>query len=115
MVGEQGKPNPVLTTDGLRHATVEVNTMRQVGQVFGVAVPGSLAFGQVPGGHVRTAADRTQFVTGLHHALLVCGRPCSLPLPLSAALLFRRPSAGSGTPAATVISLVQAGPSRETT
>jgi MFS transporter, DHA2 family, methylenomycin A resistance protein len=58
-------------------ASAVVNTMRQAGQVFGVAVLGALVYAGLPaaggaGGHLPPA-QQADFVTGLHHALWVCG------------------------------------------
>ena len=58
-------------------ASAVVNTMRQAGQVFGVAVLGALVYARLPagggtGGHLPPA-QQAAFVTGLHHALWVCG------------------------------------------
>jgi MFS family permease len=72
-------------------ASAVINTMRQVGQVFGVAVLGALVYGAIPGGRVRTADDRARFVTGLHHALWVSGLALLATAAVTAALLFTRP------------------------
>jgi DHA2 family methylenomycin A resistance protein-like MFS transporter len=58
-------------------ASAVVNGLRQVGQVFGVAALGALVYAQLPGGSGTNGrlgpAQRALFVTGLHHALWVCG------------------------------------------
>ncbi len=57
-------------------ASAVVNTFRQIGQVFGVAVLGALVYAQLPdgaGAGPLDAAGRSLFVTGLHHALLLSG------------------------------------------
>lgn len=58
-------------------ASAVVNAVRQVGQVFGVAVLGALIYAHFPGASGTTRAlgpeEQTLFVTGLHHALWVCG------------------------------------------
>jgi MFS transporter, DHA2 family, methylenomycin A resistance protein len=58
-------------------ASAVVNTLRQAGQVFGVAVLGALVYARLPaasatGGRL-TPARQALFMTGLHHALWVCG------------------------------------------
>lgn len=58
-------------------ASAVINAMRQIGQVFGVGVLGALVFAQLPGAtgtsHRLTPAQQALFVTGLHHAVWVCG------------------------------------------
>ena len=57
-------------------ASAVLNTFRQLGQVFGVAVLGALVYAQLPGGSgagTLDAAGRELFVAGLHHALLLAG------------------------------------------
>lgn len=58
-------------------ASAVINSVRQVGQVFGVAVLGALIYAQLPGAngtdHPLKEAQRVLFTTGLHHALWVCG------------------------------------------
>jgi DHA2 family methylenomycin A resistance protein-like MFS transporter len=57
-------------------AAAVVNAVRQVGQVFGVAVLGAIIYARLPGAsgtdRPLTIAQQTQFVAGLHHALWVC-------------------------------------------
>ena len=81
-------------------ASAVINTLRQVGQVFGVAVLGALVYGAVPGGRVHTAADRARFVIGLHHALWVSGLALLATAAVSAALLFGRAGAPAPTTSA---------------
>jgi MFS family permease len=73
-------------------ASAVVNAMRQVGQVFGVAVLGALVYGQLPaargGGRLDPAKD-AQFVAGLHPALLVSGLALLVAAALAALLLQR--------------------------
>ncbi|MEV0742295.1 MFS transporter [Streptomyces sp. NPDC050549] len=90
-------------------ASAIINTLRQVGQVFGVAVLGALVYGAVPGGHVRTTADRARFVTGLHHALWVSGLALLATAAICAALLFSRvgapePTASTSAPSIPTLS-----------
>jgi DHA2 family methylenomycin A resistance protein-like MFS transporter len=57
-------------------ASAVVNALRQVGQVFGVAVLGALVYAQLPGGGAGqrfSASQSSLFVEGLHSALWVCG------------------------------------------
>jgi DHA2 family methylenomycin A resistance protein-like MFS transporter len=57
-------------------ASAVLNTFRQLGQVFGVAMLGALVYAQLPGGSGAgplDAAGRELFVAGLHHALLLAG------------------------------------------
>jgi DHA2 family methylenomycin A resistance protein-like MFS transporter len=58
-------------------ASAVVNALRQVGQVFGVAVLGALIYSDLPAASGTapqlTPAQRGAFVTGLHNALWVCG------------------------------------------
>jgi DHA2 family methylenomycin A resistance protein-like MFS transporter len=58
-------------------ASAVVNTLRQAGQVFGVAVLGALVYARLPAaggtGAALSPAQQADFVTGLHHALWVCG------------------------------------------
>jgi MFS transporter, DHA2 family, methylenomycin A resistance protein len=53
------------------------NSMRQIGQVLGVAVLGALVYaglgGSVPAGRRLDAAGERAYVDGLHHAMLVSG------------------------------------------
>ena len=74
-------------------ASAVLNSSRQIGQVFGVAVLGAFVYARLPGGSAAglpTAADRLLFVAGLHDALLVSG----VALIATAAVVFpalRRP------------------------
>ena len=57
-------------------ASAVVNSLRQVGQVFGVAVLGALVYARLPGGAGGEALGPAQalaFTAGLHVALWVCG------------------------------------------
>jgi MFS transporter, DHA2 family, methylenomycin A resistance protein len=57
-------------------ASAVLNSFRQLGQVFGVAVLGAVVYARLPGGSAAglpTAADRLLFVAGLHSALLLSG------------------------------------------
>ncbi len=57
-------------------ASAVVNSFRQIGQVFGVAVLGAVVYARLPGGSAAglpDAADRQLFVAGLHGALLLSG------------------------------------------
>jgi DHA2 family methylenomycin A resistance protein-like MFS transporter len=69
------------------------NSMRQIGQVLGVAVLGTLVYAGIPGGEkggVRLdPAQSASFVTGLHHALWVSGGCLLLAAALAAALVPR--------------------------
>jgi MFS transporter, DHA2 family, methylenomycin A resistance protein len=69
-------------------ASAVVNSVRQIGQVFGVAVLGALVYGQLPGGQVQGAAGPVLLVRGLHHALWVSGLALLLVAVISAVLLF---------------------------
>jgi MFS transporter, DHA2 family, methylenomycin A resistance protein len=64
-------------TDRAGMASAVVNALRQIGQVFGVAVLGALVYADLPGvsgtGAPLTPAQQAAFVTGLHHAMWVCG------------------------------------------
>jgi MFS transporter, DHA2 family, methylenomycin A resistance protein len=57
-------------------ASAIVNTMRQVGQVFGIAVLGALVYARLPAGSTggRLGPEQgSEFVAGLHHALWLSG------------------------------------------
>jgi DHA2 family methylenomycin A resistance protein-like MFS transporter len=57
-------------------ASAVVNSLRQVGQVFGVAVLGALVYARLPGGAGGARLGPAQalaFTAGLHVALWVCG------------------------------------------
>jgi len=74
-------------------ASAVLNSFRQIGQVFGVAVLGAFVYARLPGGTAAglpTTADRLLFVAGLHDALLLSG----VALIVTAAVIFpslRRP------------------------
>ena len=80
-VGLCGTPMTTLAlsaVDGSRAgmASAVVNSFRQIGQVFGVAVLGAFVYARLPGGTAAglpTAADKLLFVAGLHDALLLSG------------------------------------------
>ncbi len=78
-------------------ASAIVNALRQVGQVFGVAVLGALVYAHLPGGSAGNRLDPSQssaFVAGLHNALWVCGLAL-LGVALIAAVLTRgKPRSG---------------------
>lgn len=69
-------------------ASAVVNAVRQVGQVFGVAVLGALVYGRLPGGRVQGAEGPALFVDGLHQALWVSGLALLAVAVASALLLF---------------------------
>ena len=57
-------------------ASAIVNSLRQIGQVFGVAVLGALVYARLPGGHSGARLDPAaarDFVAGLRDALWVSG------------------------------------------
>jgi MFS transporter, DHA2 family, methylenomycin A resistance protein len=57
-------------------ASAVINSLRQVGQVFGVAVLGALVYARLPGGAAGARLGPAQalaFTAGLHVALWVCG------------------------------------------
>jgi DHA2 family methylenomycin A resistance protein-like MFS transporter len=65
------------------------NALRQVGQVFGVAVLGVLVYARLPGGTAGTPLNRASgqlFVDGLHHALWLSGFALLAAALLAAAL-----------------------------
>lgn len=74
-------------------ASAVVNTSRQIGQVFGVAVLGALVYARLPGGSGTGGrldpARQAAFVSGLHHALWLSGLAL-LAAALLATVLFRR-------------------------
>lgn len=81
-------------------ASAVVNSMRQVGQVFGVAVLGALVYARLPGGAAgaRLApAQATAFTAGLHDALWVCGIVL-LATAVLTALALARPGAARSRP-----------------
>jgi hypothetical protein len=72
------------------------NSLRQLGQVFGVALLGALVYARLPGA-AGPRLDRAQgalFVGGLHNALWVCGLALLAAAAL-AALLFSLPDPGN--------------------
>jgi MFS transporter, DHA2 family, methylenomycin A resistance protein len=74
-------------------ASAVLNSFRQTGQVFGVAVLGAVVYARLPGGGAAglpDAADRLLFVAGLHGALLVSGVALVAAAVISAPLLIRR-------------------------
>jgi MFS transporter, DHA2 family, methylenomycin A resistance protein len=81
-------------------ASAVLNSFRQIGQVFGVAVLGAVVYARLPGGSAAglpDASDRVLFVAGLHGALLVSGvalvataAVISAPLLRSGANMSRR-------------------------
>lgn len=80
-------------------ASAIVNALRQVGQVFGVAVLGALVYARLPGGSAGNRLDPSQssaFVAGLHNALWVCGLAL-LGVALIAAVLTRGKPTGKPT------------------
>lgn len=73
-------------------ASAIVNAMRQVGQVFGVAVLGALVYAHLPptGAGTRLGpAGGSLFVAGLHNALWLSGLALLTTAALTAAVLFR--------------------------
>jgi len=80
------------------------NALRQVGQVFGVAVLGLLVYAQLPNrqaaGRRLDAIDGQSFVTGLHHALWVSGLALLAAATLVAVLVARPPRPEARSPAA---------------
>jgi DHA2 family methylenomycin A resistance protein-like MFS transporter len=75
-------------------ASAVVNALRQVGQVFGVGVLGALIYARLPGGSGTggrlTPAQQALFVTGLHHALWVCGLALLAAAVATVGLFFPR-------------------------
>lgn len=70
-------------------ASAVVNSLRQVGQVFGVAVLGALVYARLPGGAGGARLDPAgalAFTAGLHAALWVCGLVLLAVAALTAAL-----------------------------
>jgi Na+/melibiose symporter and related transporters len=74
-------------------ASAVLNSARQVGQVFGVAVLGALIYAgnSDTGAHPLGPADRVAFVNGLHNALLLCGIVLLATAIAILPLLFSRP------------------------
>ncbi|MGH3523249.1 MAG: MFS transporter, partial [Mycobacterium sp.] len=74
-------------------ASAVLNALRQVGQVFGVAVLGALVFAHLPTGGAGIGrldtAHAVLFVGGLHHALWVSGLSLVAAAAVAAALLIR--------------------------
>jgi hypothetical protein len=65
------------------------NSLRQVGQVFGVAVLGALVYARLPGGTAGPPLGHAQgvlFVAGLRHAIWVAGLALLGAAALAAAL-----------------------------
>jgi DHA2 family methylenomycin A resistance protein-like MFS transporter len=78
-------------------ASAVLNTFRQLGQVFGVAVLGALVYAQLPGGSGAgplDAAGRELFVAGLHHALLLAGLALLVTAAVIAPVLPRARASG---------------------
>lgn len=74
------------------------NALRQVGQVFGVAVLGALVYARLPGGisgAPLSSASGRLFIAGLHHALWLSGLAL-LAAAVLAAVLSHRPTDGGG-------------------
>jgi MFS transporter, DHA2 family, methylenomycin A resistance protein len=74
-------------------ASATLNALRQVGQVFGVAVLGALVDARLPAGAADGRLDpphRLLFVAGLHDALWVSALALLATAALAAALLFYR-------------------------
>jgi DHA2 family methylenomycin A resistance protein-like MFS transporter len=70
------------------------NTLRQLGQVFGVAVLGALVYARLPGISIGPRLDPAQgklFIDGLHNALWVCGLALFASAALAAVLFSSRP------------------------
>jgi DHA2 family methylenomycin A resistance protein-like MFS transporter len=81
-------------------ASAVVNALRQVGQVFGVAVLGALVYARLPGasgtGRALGPAAQAAFISGLHHSLWVCGLAL---LAAAVPVVALRPNAGRHDPA----------------
>jgi DHA2 family methylenomycin A resistance protein-like MFS transporter len=79
-------------------ASAVINAMRQVGQVFGVAVLGAAVYGLLPrdaAGQQLDAADQVLFMDGLHQAVLIAASCMAVATLLVALMLWlpvRRPS-----------------------
>jgi MFS transporter, DHA2 family, methylenomycin A resistance protein len=76
------------------------NSLRQVGQVFGVAVLGALVYARLPGGsggRPLGPAAGASFLDGLHHALLLSGSALLAAAAVAALLTRPGPSALSGS------------------
>lgn len=74
-------------------ASAIVNALRQVGQVFGVAVLGALVYAGLPSGGSGgklSPAQGVQFVSGLHSALWVAG-VALIVVAIAAVSLLRQP------------------------
>jgi MFS transporter, DHA2 family, methylenomycin A resistance protein len=72
-------------------ASAIVNSMRQVGQVFGVAVLGALVYAHVPGRHHGVQlgpAEAAAFVSGLHEALWVSAAALFAAAAIAVVLLW---------------------------
>jgi DHA2 family methylenomycin A resistance protein-like MFS transporter len=75
-------------------ASAVINAMRQVGQVFGVAVLGAAVYGLLPqnvAGQHLAPAEQALFVDGLHTAMLISAGTLLLATLLVAVLLARDP------------------------
>lgn len=71
------------------------NSLRQLGQVFGVAVLGALVYADLPPTATAGPLDRrqsSQFINGLHSALWLSGLALLATAGLAAFLLTRRPA-----------------------
>lgn len=76
------------------------NALRQVGQVFGVAVLGALVYARLPGGIAGAPLSRASgrlFTAGLHHALWLSGLAMLAAAVLAAVLSHRRADGGGRT------------------
>jgi DHA2 family methylenomycin A resistance protein-like MFS transporter len=76
-------------------ASAVVNAMRQVGQLFGVAVLGALVYAHLPASSAGQRLDPRQaslFVAGLHDALWVSGLALLAAAALAAVLLLLLPA-----------------------
>ena len=80
----------VVDADHAGMASGTVNAVRQVGQVFGVAILGALVYGSLPerggAGTRLDPAGQRLFVAGLHHALWLSGLSLLATAALSVAL-----------------------------
>jgi MFS transporter, DHA2 family, methylenomycin A resistance protein len=93
------------------------NALRQVGQVFGVAVLGALVYARLPGGTAGAPLNRASsqlFVDGLHHALWLSGLAL-LTAALLAAARGQRSYSARRAKAVRVLAAQPAGPSASAT
>jgi MFS transporter, DHA2 family, methylenomycin A resistance protein len=75
-------------------ASAIVNGLRQVGQVFGVAILGALVYANLGGAPVRLDPSQGRpFVDGLHHALWLSGLALLAAAAVAAMLVRRRAGA----------------------